>query len=34
MVNPETKMTRTYVSVMVLEAVIVAFLWLIGRLYS
>jgi hypothetical protein len=27
-------MTRTYVSVLVLEALIVALLWVIGRLYS
>jgi len=34
MADTERNMTRTYVSVLVLEAVIVALLWAIGRLYS
>jgi hypothetical protein len=32
--DADTNMTRTYVSVLVLEALIVALLWVIGRLYS
>jgi hypothetical protein len=34
MADAETNMTRTYASVLVLEAVIIALLWVIGRLYS
>ena len=30
----DTPMTRTYVAVVVIEAVILAFLFLLGRIYS
>ena len=30
----DTPMTRTYVTVMVVEAVIIVLLWMLGRMYS
>ncbi len=30
----DTPMTRTYVTVMVAEAVIIVLLWILGRMYS
>lgn len=30
----DTRMTGTYVAVIVVEAVIIAVLWIIGRIYS
>ncbi len=33
-VERDTRMTRTYVQVMVVEAVIVVVLWIFGRVYS
>ena len=30
----DTRMTRTYVAVLVLEAIIVGALWALGRIYS
>ena len=30
----DTQMTRTYVNVIVVEAVIIVLLWILGRMYS
>jgi hypothetical protein len=30
----DTPMTRTYVNVIVVEAVIIVLLWILGRMYS
>ena len=32
--DSDTPMTKTYIGVLILEAVIIAALWILGRIYS